>query len=89
MVYVRAFSKIPHSAGKATGLMSVKKLETRRQHRMVLGSNIVRICPLAPNIRGSAPRDVDCDNVLDRYDEFYLNKYRNIDDFMFMYSNNI
>ena len=89
MVFVRAFSKIPPSAGKITGLLSVKKLDARRKHRLVLASNVVRLCPLAPVIRGSAPRDVDCDNVLDRYDDFYLNKYRNVDDYMLMYSDNL
>lgn len=89
MMYVRAFSKIPHSAGKMTGLLAVKKRDGQRQNRIILAANIVRLCPLAPIIRGRAPQDVDCDNVLDRYSDFYLNKYHNIDNFMFMYSNNL
>lgn len=89
MVYVCGFSKIPRSAGKTTGLRSVKKLDGRRQHRIALASDILRLCPLAPVMRGRALRDVDCDNVFDRYDDFYLNKYRNIDDFMFMYSDDL
>lgn len=89
MVFVRAFTKIPSSAGKTTGLLSVKKLDGRRKHRLVLASNVVRLCPLAPIIRGRAPRDVNCNNVLDRYNDFYLNKYRNIDDYMFMCSDNL
>lgn len=89
MLFVRAFNKIPSSAGKTTGLLTVKKLEGRRKHRILMAANIVRLCPLAPVIRGKAPRDVNCDNALERYDSFYLNKYRNIDDFMFMYSDNL
>ena len=89
MAYVQAFSQIPRSADKINGLLMVKKRDGRRMHRIVLASDIVRLSPLAPVICGSAPQDVDCDNVLDRYSDFCLNKYRNIDDFMFMYSNNI
>ncbi|KAG8701101.1 hypothetical protein FRC09_005560 [Ceratobasidium sp. 395] len=40
-----------------------------------------------PVIHGPAPRDVHRDNVLDRFSDFYLNRFRNIDDYMFMYSN--
>jgi hypothetical protein len=54
-----------------------------------MACNIVRLCPLSPIIRGRAPRDVDCNNVLDRYSEFYLNKYRNMDDYIFMSSHNL
>lgn len=89
MVYVRAFSKIPHTTSRTTGLPIVKKLDARRQHRLALASDVVRVCPLAPVIHGRALRDVSSNNVLDRYNEFYLNKYRNIDDFMFLYSDNL
>lgn len=86
MAFVRAFSKIPSSANKTTGLLTIKQLDAQRRYRILLASDIVRLCPLAPVIHGKALRDVDCDNMLDRYSEFYLNKYRNIDDYMFMYS---
>lgn len=89
MVYVRAFSKIPRSVSRTTGLRIVKKVEGRSRHRIALASGVVRLCPLAPVIKGRAPRDVNCDNALDRYAEFYLNKYRNIDDYMFMCSNEL
>lgn len=89
MVYIHAFSDVSRSACRTTGLLSVKKLAGQRRHRLILASEIVRLCPLAPIIRGRAARDVDCNNVLDRYSEFYLNKYRNIDDYMFLYSDNL
>ncbi|KAB5589642.1 hypothetical protein CTheo_6915 [Ceratobasidium theobromae] len=40
MVYTRAFSRIPQSACRVTGLLSVKKVDGRRQHRIVLASDI-------------------------------------------------
>jgi hypothetical protein len=84
MAYVDTFSKIPQSACRTTGMLKVKKADGRRQHTIVLASEIVRLCPLAPVIDGSAPRNVDFNTVLDRYDCFYLNKYRNLDDYVFM-----
>ncbi|KAG9121596.1 hypothetical protein FRC07_002390 [Ceratobasidium sp. 392] len=87
MAYVHAFSKIPRSACKATGLLTVRKADTHWHHRIVLASEIVRLCPLAPIIHGRAPRDVDRNNVLEHFAEFYLNKYRNMEDYRFIYAN--
>ncbi|KAG9084396.1 hypothetical protein FS749_005263 [Ceratobasidium sp. UAMH 11750] len=56
----------------------------RKQYRIVPASEILRLCPLAPVIHGPAPLDVNRDNVLERFTTFYLNKYRNVDDYMFM-----
>lgn len=86
MAYVHAFSRIPQSGDKTTGLLRVSKADGRWQHRVVMVSDIVWLCPLAPIIRGPAARDVNRDNVLERYSDFYLNKYRNIDDYIFMSS---
>jgi hypothetical protein len=84
MVYVRAFSRVPCSACKNTGMLEVSKGDGRWQYRMFPASQVVRLCPLAPVIRGRAARDIDRDNVLERYTDFYLNKYRNLDDYMFI-----
>ncbi|KAG8723018.1 hypothetical protein FRC09_005099 [Ceratobasidium sp. 395] len=86
MTYVRTFTKIPPSACRISGLLKVSKTDGRWQHRIVLASEIVRLCPLAPIMRGPAPRDVSRDNVLEHFSDFYLNKYRSMDDFMFIYS---
>jgi hypothetical protein len=84
MVYVRVFTKIPQSACRTTGLCKVKKADGQRQYRLVPATDLVRICPLSPIILGRAQRDVNCDNMLERYTDLYLNKYRNIEDYTFM-----
>jgi hypothetical protein len=86
MVYVQSFGKIPQAACGKTGLLAVKKVGLHRQHKLMPASDVVRLCPLAPVIQGNAPRDVDRDGALDRFSTFYLNNYRNIDDFIFMFS---
>ncbi|KAG8702415.1 hypothetical protein FRC08_003497 [Ceratobasidium sp. 394] len=86
MAYLHAFSIIPRSACKITGLLTVSKVDGQNKHRLVLASGIVRLCPSAPVIHGCAPRDVDRHNVLERFSRFYLNKYRSIDDYIFMCS---
>jgi hypothetical protein len=84
MAYMHGFSKIPLLGGRYTRLLTVNKNEGPRQHRVIPVSQVLRLCPLAPVIRGKAARDVNRDNVLERYTQFYLNKYRTIDDYLFM-----
>ncbi|KAG8705804.1 hypothetical protein FRC09_002747 [Ceratobasidium sp. 395] len=86
MAFVHTFTKISRSANRTTGLLTVSKTIGRWKHRIILASEVVRSCPLAPVMRGAALRDVNRDNVLERYSDFYLNKYRSVDDFIFMYS---
>ncbi|KAG9083593.1 hypothetical protein FRC07_013868 [Ceratobasidium sp. 392] len=86
LVYLRSFSKIPESSCRVTGLKTVKKFEGRKRHVLVPATDIVRLCPLAPVIDGRGPGDINRDEVYDRFSTFYLNKYRNIDDFIFMFS---
>jgi hypothetical protein len=53
-------------------------------HRVVLLSQILRLCLLAPVIRRKAAHGVNRDTVLEWYMQFYLNKYQNLDDYLFM-----
>lgn len=69
-----------------TGMLTVNKADGRKRYQMIAASDIVRLCPLSPVIHGRAPLDVNRDNVLEHFSNFYLNKYRNIDDYIFMSS---
>jgi hypothetical protein len=84
MAYLHSFSSIPRSGGRFTRLLTVNKNEGQSRHRIVPVSQLLRLCPLAPVIQGQAARDVDRDNILERCTQFYLNKYRNLDDYLFL-----
>jgi hypothetical protein len=71
-----------------TGLFEVNRAG-RHSNNVIFASQIVRLCPLSPIIRGIADRDADRDNVLERYESFYVNKYRNIQDYTFIHMNRL
>jgi hypothetical protein len=68
-------------------MLEVSKAGGCWQHQMLPASQVVRLCPLAPVIRGHAARDVNHNNILEHYTDFYLNKYQNLDDYMFISEN--
>jgi hypothetical protein len=88
MAYVQRFSQIPVMPSGVSGFYGVKKASDRGAHRyeVIAASQIARPCPLSPQIKGPGIRGVDNSQSLDRYIEFYINKYRTPHDFLFLHS---
>lgn len=64
--------------------MFVVKKPAETHSEIIRALRIVRVCPLAPRITGPALRNATPYTALDLYDEFYINKYYSISDFLYI-----
>ncbi|QRV99076.1 hypothetical protein RhiJN_27095 [Ceratobasidium sp. AG-Ba] len=89
MAYVQRFSPIPKRATGVSGFYAVSRLQDQTgqgRYEVIAVSQIARPCPLSPQIKGSAIRGVEGQQSFDCYSQFYINKYRNPNDFLFINS---
>jgi hypothetical protein len=88
MAYVQRFTQIPHVPSGVSGFYGVAKAKNRGlfRYEAIAASQIARPCPLSPQIKGPAIRGVEGCQSLDRYVDFYINKYRTPHDFLFIHS---
>ncbi|KAG8721103.1 hypothetical protein FRC09_008463 [Ceratobasidium sp. 395] len=85
-VYIHNFLSLPPAPEKATNMYVITKPACIRP-KLVELSNIIHLCPLTPRISGPGIPGVTPQTSLDRYDSFYVNKFRSTRDFIFF--NNI
>ncbi|CAE6342667.1 unnamed protein product [Rhizoctonia solani] len=88
LAYIRRFTKIPHHPDAETGMYLVKK--DRRTNgelfgRVIEARQIVRVCPLAPVIRGAANRKITPETSFSFYESFYINKYHSHEVFDYLH----
>ncbi|KAG9087311.1 hypothetical protein FS749_003000 [Ceratobasidium sp. UAMH 11750] len=81
--YLHKFRSLPPSPENATNMFVISK-PARLRAQIVEASKILRLCPLAPHISHSAIPGVTPQTTLDKYNTFYINKYRSISDFVFL-----
>ncbi|QRW07095.1 beige protein [Ceratobasidium sp. AG-Ba] len=82
--YLHQFKSIATSMLENATKMIVLKKPARIRPCLVDISQVVRICPLAPHISGTAIPGVTHLTTLDAYASFYVNKYRCLSDFVFV-----
>jgi hypothetical protein len=87
MAYIELFSAISQQSSATSGFHMVAKSMAfgHPRYQCIFLDQVIRPCLLSPIINGPAVQGVEGHDSLDHYYRFYINKYRNPNDYMWMH----